>query len=106
MDGIRECSQDYGRAGLSNATQAFAALDYFHLNGRSFAHAKRPIVVEVALLHATVLDRDLAVHGGRQAEVDAALHLGDDGVRVDDQAAVDDARNLVNLDLSLWVHAE
>ena len=49
------------------------------------------VVVEVALLDAAVLDRDLAIERGGEAEDDAALHLRLDRVRVDDRAAVDGA---------------
>src|SRR3989475_4395818 len=49
---------------------------------------QHPIVVEVALLHATPVDRDLAPQRRREAVHDRALHLRLDGVGVDDRSTV------------------
>ena len=75
-----------------------------YLYRRSLAHAQRPVVVEVVLLHATVLDSDFAPQGGRHAEDDAALHLRFHDLRIDDGAAVDRAHHAGDAHLPLPRH--
>src|SRR5439155_18665793 len=53
-----------------------------------FAHTQHPVVVEVVLLDAPVLDGDLAPQRGGDPEDDPALHLGLHDVRVHDRTAI------------------
>src|SRR5690348_387154 len=61
-----------GRARLADAAGRFAALDEMHVDGRYLVDAQNPVVVEVGLLHAPVLQCDLAVERGSEAEDEAA----------------------------------
>ena len=54
--------------------------------------------MEVALLDAAVLDRQLAVEDGREPEGDGALHLRLDAEGIDRGAAIDGAGHLVHAD--------
>ena len=71
-------------------------LDLWH-----FVHAEHPVIAKVLLLNAAVLDRDLAVKRGGQAENDAALHLGGDRVGIDHLAAIDRTDDAIDLDLAV-----
>ena len=59
-DGIghRWCNAD--GAGLADAARSFGVLYQIHLDVRRFVNAQEPVVVEVMLLDAAVLERDLA----------------------------------------------
>ena len=62
-------------AGLADAAGRLAALDEMDLDRRRLVDAQHAIVVEVALLDAAVLERDLALQRGGEAEDDAAFDL-------------------------------
>src|SRR6266550_3730324 len=89
-DGVRHRGHDRRRAGLADAARRLGALDQMNFDRGRLAQAQHPIVVEVVLLDATVLDRDLAPQDARDPEDDAALHLRLHDVRVHDGAAVHD----------------
>src|SRR4029453_209796 len=59
-----------------------------------FFETQHPVVTEVRLLDAAVLDCDLAVKGGGEAEDDAAFHLRANDVGIDLDSAVDGAPDL------------
>ncbi len=61
------------------------------LDGRYLIHAEHSVSVEVGLLDAAVLQGDLTIEGGRDAEDDRALNLRLHGIGVDDRTAVDRA---------------
>ena len=61
------------------------------LDGRRLIHAQHLVGIEVGLLDTAVLQRDLAIERGRDAEDDRALDLRLDGVGIDDGAAIDRA---------------
>src|SRR5438552_1633123 len=90
-DRVRDRRHHGRRPGLTYAAGRLGALHQVHVDQRRLSHAQRPVIVEVVLLHATVLDSDFAPQGGRHAEDDAALHLCLHDVRIDDRAAVDRA---------------
>src|SRR5262245_25880672 len=80
IDRVSQRRHDTRSARFTDATRCLHALYQFHFNGRRLADAEYPVVTEVGLLDAAVLDRDLPVQSGRQAEYDAAFHLGADRV--------------------------
>jgi hypothetical protein len=55
-DGIGERRDGGGRARLADPAGGVGGLDHMHLDGGRFVDAEHPIVVEVALLDAAVLD--------------------------------------------------
>ena len=73
---------------------------------RRFVDAQDAIVVEIMLLDAAALQRDLAPQRGADAEDDAALDLRHDRVGVDDLAAIDGANHAPDLDLALLRHLD
>ena len=68
------------------------------LDDRSLGDPEHRVGVEVGLLDAPLVDRDLAVEGGRQRVDEPALHLGVDLVWVDGDPAVDRTDDLVDTD--------
>src|SRR5262249_8665479 len=61
------------------------------------------VVVEVALLHTSFLEGQLAVQGCPEPERDAALDLGLDAQRIDRLAAVDRAHHPMDADAALGI---
>jgi hypothetical protein len=51
--------------------------------GADVIHSHGPVVVEIALLHASALERNRAVQRSRETEERPALHLRRDRVRID-----------------------
>jgi hypothetical protein len=70
---------------------------------RRFIDPHHPVIVEVALLHPSLGDRDLVVEGGCEAEDEAALDLRLDPVGIDRRAAVDRRRHTAERDLAVVV---
>src|SRR5438876_1773983 len=103
-DRVRDRRHHGRRPGLAHATRRLAALHQVYLYRRSLAHAQRPVVVEVVLLRATVLDSHFAPQGGRHAKDDAALHLRFHDFGIDDRAAVDRAHHAGDAHLPLPRH--
>src|SRR3954451_331990 len=88
-DRIRHRRRNGRRGSLADAARGFRALDDVRFDDGRFIHPKRAIVVEIALLDASVLQRDRAVERRGEAEERSAFKLGRDRVRIDDHAAVD-----------------
>ena len=68
---------------------------------RHLVDSQRFVVVEVLLLHAAAIDRDVAAQRGAQAVNDAALDLLHHDRRIDDMPAIDGANHAMDSDLSL-----
>ena len=75
-----------------------------HLDQRSFIDTEDAIVVEIILFDAAILQSDFAPQCGADAEDNATLDLGDDGVRVYDHPAIQRANNPMNTDLAILGH--
>src|SRR5262249_52966919 len=88
-DGVGHRWSDRRHAGLTDTAHLLRAGHDVHLHGRHLVHAQHRIVVKVPLLDSSALERDLAVKRSREAEDDAAFHLGPDAVRIHDRAAID-----------------
>ena len=81
---------------LADACRLFRRGNYMHFYLGHFVDAQRWILVKIRLLDDAVLERDRAMERGREAESDAALHLGADHVGVDRHAAVDGANHSID----------
>src|SRR6266700_1190744 len=93
---------DHGRARLPDTAPSLAGRGRdVDLGLRRVLEAHHRVGVEVALLHAAVLDRDLAEHRRGKPIDHAAFELRLDATGVDDRAAV--ARDDYALDLDLAV---
>src|SRR5207247_11469270 len=68
--------------------------------------AQYPVIAEVGLLDATVLEGDLTVKRGRQAEDDTALHLRANGVGIDLHATIDGPPHARRIDSAILVDAD
>src|SRR5712692_9018918 len=90
-DGVRDRGHHRRGAGLADATGWLGALDQMDLDHGRLAHAQHPVVVEVVLLDAAVLDGDLTPQRPGDPEDDAAFHLGLHDVGIDHGAAIDHA---------------
>jgi hypothetical protein len=66
--------------------------------------AQHLVVIEIALLDAAVLQRDLAMERCRNAKDDRALDLCLDGIGVDDGAAIDRADDAPDTDRPVLRH--
>ena len=60
------------------------------------------IVVEIALLHAAILESDFAIERRRESEDDAAFHLGANAFGIHDRPAIDRADDAMHLDLAVF----
>ena len=100
IDSVEHGGRQRRRAGLADAAGLLAALDDLDLDRRSLVDAQHAVVVEVRLLDAAVLERDLAPQRRGDAEDDAALHLRHDGIGIDGDAGVDDADDAVDVHLA------
>src|SRR5258708_35562822 len=76
------------------------------LDDRHLGLAQNLIGVEIALLDPPILERDLAVERGGEAEYDGALHLHLDAARIDDMAAIDGADDPLDAQLALLADAD
>src|SRR5436309_15617849 len=83
-DRVADRRRDRRRTWLSDAALRIGARYDVDLHHRHLGQAQHAVVVEVALLDATLVDRDLAPQCGREAVHAGALHL-----RFDDVGAVD-----------------
>ena len=90
-------------AGFADAARVLAALDDMHVDVRHLVDAQHAVIVEVGLLHAALLDRDLAVQRGGQAEDQPALQLRDDGIGIDRDAGVHRRRHPAQMHLAVIV---
>src|SRR5882672_5859039 len=69
------------------ATEAAARGEHtFHLG--HLRHAEHPVIVEIRLLDAAILDGDLTIERGGESIHDSALHLRLDAQRIDDCARI------------------
>ncbi len=73
------------------------------VDGRRLVDAQHAVVVEIALLHAALVDRDLAIERRSQPEEETALQLRDDGVGIDGDAGVDRAGDAMHADLAVAI---
>src|SRR6266581_4694651 len=96
-DRVRHGGRDRRRARLADSAGGFLARHDVHLDLGHFAHAQHAVVVEVRLLDAAVLERDLPVEGRGEAVHDCTLDLALDDVRVHGHAAVHRGHDAMHL---------
>jgi hypothetical protein len=68
--------------------------------------AQGSIVVEIALFHPAVFQRDLAVKDGGQTIDDGALRLRLDGVGIDPDTAIDRAGDTLDRNVAVLGHRD
>src|SRR6516164_11037356 len=91
-------------AGLAHPARRLGALDDVDVDGRRLVHAQDLVRVEVGLLDTPVLERDLAIERGRDAEDDPALDLRLHRVGIDGRAAIDRADHPPDANRSVLAH--
>ena len=91
IDRVAQRRRSRGDAGLADAAGRLAALDDVNLDLRRLVDAQHAVVVEVGLLDAALVDGDLAIERGGQAEDQPALELRHDGIGIDGDAGIDRA---------------
>ncbi len=74
-DRVRDRRRDRRHAGSPTPPDLLRARHDVHLDLRHLVHAQHRVVVEVRLLHAPVLEGELAVQRRAEAEGDAGLDL-------------------------------
>ena len=90
-------------AGLADAAGRLAALDDVNVDLRRLIDAQHAVVVEVGLLDAPLVDGDLAVERGGQAEDQPAFELRHDGIGIDGDAGIDRGGDAAQMHLALFV---
>src|SRR5262245_3876375 len=105
-DRISQRRHDARSARLADSAWRLQVLYQVDLDPRRLVDAQHPVIAEVRLLDAAVLDGDLAVERGRQAEHDPALHLRANRVGVDLDAAIDRAPHVGRVDGTILVDAD
>ncbi len=63
-----------------------------NLDLRRLVDAQHAVVVEIGLLHAALVDGDLAIERRRQAENQSAFELRHDGIGIDGNPGIDQRR--------------
>ena len=77
--------------GFPHSAEFRAAFEDRHGNFRRIRLAGNRVIVEIALVHPSVGERDALAQCGGESETQSALHLCPHGVRIDDTPAVDHA---------------
>src|SRR5882672_4664730 len=72
-NGVADRRPDRWRARFADAARRVAARHDVHLDDGHLVHAQHLVIVEVALLHAALVDRDLALERGGQSVHDPTL---------------------------------
>lgn len=73
--------------------------DYFHLDVGDIGHARDLVIMEIRLLHAPVLDRDLLPQRVPKAENNAAFDLRSDVSGLHRNSGIDRGPEITDLDL-------
>src|SRR5580704_6302784 len=100
-NGVRNRRRNARRARLADSSRRFSALDDMDFDFRRLIDAQHSVVRKVALLDATVLDRDFPKQRSCSAEDHSTLDLGFDRPRVHSHPAVDSAHNTVHGHLAI-----
>src|SRR5712691_11155234 len=99
---IGDGRRDWWDANFSRAAHFPFAGHNVHLNLRHLVHPKHRVVVKVSLLHASFLERDLAIEGSGEAKDDTTLHLSAYDVGVHHRAAINRADNPVDAQFPIF----
>src|SRR5450755_1814072 len=85
---IGYCRNDGRSPALAHSTRWLGSLNNMNLDRGRLVHAKHLVAVEVGLLDTAVLERDLTMKCGRDAEDNRTLNLRPYGIGVDHGATV------------------
>ncbi len=97
-DCIAHRGRDRWHAGLPDATRRGVARHDVDVDLRRLMQTQHTVLVEIPLLRAPILERDVAPQRGRQAKNDAALELRRHDTRIHDLPTVDHTRDFVDLE--------
>src|SRR6267154_3641279 len=103
-DGVANSRWRRGGAGFADSARRLIVPNQMNLDGRSLVDPQHAVIVEIALPHAALVDRDLTIERRRQPEDQAALQLRDDSVGIDGDPGVDGRNEAPYVDLSIWVN--
>ena len=103
IDRVAQRGRPAVHAGLADAAGRLAALDDMNLDLRRLVDAQHAVVMEVGLLDASLVDGDLAVERGGQAEDQPAFELRHDRVGIDGDAGIDRRGDAAQLHFALFV---
>src|SRR2546428_309717 len=93
-------------SGFAHPSGRLAAFHDVNLDCRRLVHPQHRVIVEIALLDATALQRDLSAERRGEAEDDRALDLRPDGIGIDDGAAIDRADHAPDANRSVLRHLD
>src|SRR2546428_2647529 len=105
-DRIGHCGSDRRGSGLAHPSRRLDAVHDVNLDCRRLVHPQHQVIVEIALLDTTALQRDLSMERRRNAEDDRALDLRSDGIGIDDRAAIDRADDAPDTNRSIPRHLD
>src|SRR5271169_7204782 len=103
-DCVGHCGNDGRSPALTHPARRLGTLDDVDLDGRRLIDAQDLVGIEVGLLNAAVLQRDLAIERCRHAEHDRALDLSPDGIGIDDSATIDRADDAPDTNRAILRH--
>src|SRR5262245_15993408 len=103
-DRISDCRNDGGSPALAHTTRRLSALNDMNLDRGRLIDAQHLVVMEIALLDAAILQRDLTMERARDPKNDRALDLRLDGVGIDDGTTIDCADDASDTNRSVLRH--
>src|SRR5580700_1967135 len=103
---VGQCGRRRSGPGLTNTPGSLDAWNQMNFNFRRFIDAHHPIIIEVALLNASLGERDLAMKRCSEPKDDASLKLRDNRVWIHHDSAVDRADATPHIDLAMLVNLD
>src|SRR6266446_4012795 len=88
-DRVGYCRSDRRGSSLAHPPRWLGAVHDVNLDRWRLVHPQHPVIVEIALLDAAALQRDLSMERRCDAKDDPALDLRSDGIGIDDGAAIE-----------------
>jgi hypothetical protein len=74
------------------------------LDLRHFIDPQHPVIVKIALAHAALVDADVAIERRSQPKNQAALQLGDHGIRIHDNARIHDRDDALHVHIAVFIN--
>jgi len=86
---------------IAPSTAPLSARIELDFDNRRLLHPEHGIVVEIALLHGSILDGDLPFQRSAQAEDDRAFHLSSRAIGIHHRTAVDRGNHSMNANVAI-----
>src|SRR5690606_7701087 len=102
--GVADRCGDGRETWLADASGCGITVDDRDFNLRRLVHTQQLVIVKVRLLHATLVEFDIAVLGRRYSEDDTAFHLGSNDVGIHRRATVDGAEDTTDTVIGRGIH--